>query len=534
MSESISLLIAQINPNIGSIKANCDKIIQVISAEQNTHDIIVFPELSLTGYLIEDLLYRDALFFQVNTALEIIAKSVQNCHVIVGHPARTNEKTFNRASIFSNGKCVNEYDKQKLPNYGIFDEKRYYQHGETNPCVFKVKDHNFKLCICEDLWQSSPEELLADNNTQTLIAINASPFEASKYDTRVELCSQYAKYGASVIYVNQVGGQDELVFDGQSFAINSQGEIKARAPAFKESLQSLTITNNQIKGKIEPLLDENALIYQALMCGLRDYVNKNNFKGVLLGLSGGIDSALTLAIAADALGPSRVFAALLPSQYTAEMSNQDAIKELENIGVSHYTLPIEDIFASMLKTLKPAFKNRPKDTTEENLQARIRGTLLMALSNKTGHMLLCTSNKSEAAVGYTTLYGDMTGGFAVIKDVLKTKVYELAKYRNQISPIIPERVITRAPSAELAHDQKDEDNLPKYSILDAIIKHYMEDNLDADKIIAKGFAKEDVLQVVKLIFQNEYKRRQGPPGIKISKSAFGKDWRRPLSAQFSL
>jgi NAD+ synthase (glutamine-hydrolysing) len=533
MPDSISILMAQINPNVGAVKSNCEKIIQIINGAQQEHDIIVFPELALTGYPLEDLLYRDELFSQIENALQVIAKSSKNnCHIIIGHPARLGDKIYNRASIFANGSCIKQYNKQELPNYGIFDEKRYFSADDRSPCVFSLKNYNIRLCICEDLWQSEPDKLLGQEDNQILIAINASPFDETKYAKRVEVCQKYAKNCVAVIYVNQVGGQDELVFDGQSFALDRKGEIKSRAPAFKENIKTITISNHEIISKITPLLEKTALIYQALLCGLRDYVNKNNFKGVLLGLSGGIDSALTLALAVDALGSARVFAVLMPSKFTADMSNEDAILELKALGVAHFKLPIENVFNSMLSTLEPAFAGQKADITEENLQARIRGTLLMALSNKTGHMLISTSNKSEAAVGYTTLYGDMAGGFAILKDILKTTVYDLANYRNKISKVIPERVITRAPSAELAPDQKDEDSLPKYSILDAIIKHYMDDNLDSDKIIAMGYTKDDVVRVINLIIQSEHKRRQSPPGVKITPCAFGKDWRRPITHGF--
>lgn len=529
MSDLIRLLIAQTNPNVGSIKDNAQCIIKIIKENAQQYDVIIFPELALTGYLLEDLLFRDELFTQVEIALEEIASVSTSCHIILGHPIKLANKIYNAASIFFNGACIKQYNKQKLPNYGIFDEKRYYNDDTLAPCVFTVKNYQLQLCICEDLWQSEPKQLIANDNIQILIAINASPFDVTKFNKRVELCKKYASLGPSVIYVNQVGGQDELVFDGRSFAIDNTASIKSLAPAFQEHLQEITINQHEIVSEITPDIPEVALTYQALVCGLRDYINKNNFQGILLGLSGGIDSALSLAIAVDAVGPSKVLAVLMPSKYTAQISNEDALEEIKRLGVGHYTLPIDNIFNTILKELEVAFQNTEEDKTEENLQARIRAVLLMAISNKRGYMLLSTSNKSESAVGYTTLYGDMAGGFAVLKDVLKTTVYKLASYRNTISTVIPTRVIERAPSAELAPNQKDEDSLPRYEILDAIIEHYMNDNLDAEKIIQLGYPKDIVTKVIKLIFQSEHKRHQAPPGVKITTTAFGKDWRRPIT-----
>lgn len=362
--------------------------------------------------------------------------------------------------------------------------------------------------------------------------MNASPFDYDKHNRREALLKSYALQGINIVYVNQICGQDELLFDGQSIAMDRTGTICARAPAFEEDLRTVRIHHKKVKGGVTPLLSETALIYKGLVCGTRDYVEKNHFPGVLLGLSGGIDSALTLAIAVDALGAERVHAVMMPSRYSSAMSTEDALQQVTAMNVSHSTLSIEPAFAAFTQTLEPMFKDLPTDTTEENIQARIRGVLLMALSNKTGKMVLTTSNKSESAVGYATLYGDMAGGLAVLKDVLKTQVYELAQYRNSIARVIPERVITRAPSAELRENQTDQDNLPAYSVLDAIIVAYMDDNLSAAEIIAKGFKAEDVYKIIKLMKNSEYKRRQGPPGLKISSMAFGKDWRYPITNHF--
>ena len=533
MPQPLVLLMAQINPTVGAITANTTKIINIIQANQHNHDVIIFPELALTGYPPEDLLFRGELFTQVNDALKAIQSSTLNCHVIIGHPCIEAEQRYNAASVMANGQRIAIYHKQHLPNYGVFDEPRYFTKGAPTPCLFTIKDHRIGLCICEDIWQPGPVDQLIRAGADVMISINASPFDKDKYLLRESLLRTHAQRGLTVIYVNQVGGQDELVFDGQSLVLDNGGNVCARSPAFIEHLQTITIQDKRILAEVAPLLAKEPLIYQALMCGLKDYVEKNNFPGVLLGLSGGIDSALTLSIAVDALGPSRVHAVLMPSRYTANMSTEDAIQQAETMQVSYATLPIEPAFNTLLTTLAPSFQGLATDTTEENLQARIRGVLLMALSNKSGNMLLTTSNKSETAVGYSTLYGDMAGGFAVLKDVLKTTVYALAHYRNTLTPVIPARVLTRPPTAELATNQTDQDNLPEYAILDAIITSYMDDNLSANEIIQRGYKAADVLKVLKLIQRNEYKRRQAAPGVKISTCAFGRDWRYPITSVFS-
>lgn len=533
MPQALTLLMAQINPTVGAIEANADKIMKIIQIHQEQHDVIIFPELALTGYPPEDLLFRTELFTHVNKALQKIQAITADCHVIVGHPSLEEAGCYNSASVFYKGRRLELYHKQLLPNYGVFDEKRYFTPGNPATTLFSIKGTVFGLCICEDLWGLGPVDDLIAAGVEILLCINASPFDKNKYAKREEILRQYAQRGLATIYVNQVGAQDELVFDGQSMAMDAQSEICARAPAFQEHYQTVTIKNKKLQSVVAPLLAKEALLYQALMCGLRDYVEKNHFPGIILGLSGGIDSALTLAIAVDALGPQRVKAVMMPSRYTAAMSNEDALQQLQTMQVlHHYTLPIEPAFHALLNTLEPAFTGYAPDITEENLQARIRGLLLMALSNKTGFMVLTTSNKSETAVGYATLYGDMAGGFSVLKDVLKTEVYALARYRNTLSRVIPERVIQRAPSAELALNQTDQDSLPDYAILDAIIALYMEQNLDAEQIIQQGYSKDIVHKVIKLIVRNEYKRRQAPPGIKISACAFGPDWRYPITSGF--
>lgn len=532
MQEQLNILMAQVNPTVGALESNCNKIIDIIKSSQSEHDVIVFPELVLTGYPPEDLLFRKEFHQAVLENLKKIQETVKDCHVLIGHPVLDGECCYNALSIVHQGQIIREYHKQKLPNYEVFDEARYFTPGKKDPCILEIKKYKLGICICEDIWQPGPVDDLIQCGISALLSVNASPFDAGKYSRREELVKSYAKRGLAVIYVNQICGQDELLFDGQSFAMDKTGTVCARSPAFKEDLCSVQLQGEQVIGQVTPLMSKEELIYNALVCGTKDYVQKNQFPGVLLGLSGGIDSALTLAIAVDALGAERVHAVMMPSRYSAQMSHDDALEQLEQLKVSHTTLSIEPIFDASLSTLDSVFKGLAHDTTEENIQARIRGLLLMAMSNKTGKMVLTTSNKSESAVGYATLYGDMAGGFAVLKDVLKTQVYDLAKYRNSLSPIIPERVLTRAPSAELRANQTDQDSLPDYSVLDAILVAYMENNLSAAEIVAQGFNFDEVNQIIRLIKRNEYKRRQAAPGIKISPTAFGKDWRYPITHGF--
>lgn len=528
--QDISVLMAQINPIVGAIEHNAAQIINILKS--HSEDLIIFPELVLTGYPPEDLLLRPELYLRVRKALDQIAAYSKNNYVIVGHPIDEAGLFFNAASIFHKGSLHQRYFKQHLPNYGVFDEKRYFAAGPKERCVIELKNQRFGICICEDLWQSGPVEDLVAEGIDALISINASPFENQKMTQRMAILKERAALGFPIFYTNLLGGQDELVFDGQSLVVNKHGQICAKAPAFSEALLSVSFDGEEISGPISETSSEMAILYQALCFATRDYVTKNHFKGVLLGLSGGIDSALTLCIAVDALGHEQVEAVLMPSRYTADMSVDDAKAQAEIMGVRNYLIPIEPAFNCMLNLLAPAFASKPVDTTEENLQARIRGLLLMSISNKHGKMLLTTSNKSETAVGYATLYGDMAGGYAPLKDVLKTQVYELAAYRNSISAVIPARVIERAPSAELAENQTDQDSLPDYPTLDAIIKLYMEENASLDTIVACGFPRVLVARVLQLIKRNEYKRRQAAPGAKVSSRAFDRDWRYPITAQF--
>lgn len=533
MSKSkLTVLMAQINTTVGAIEENANKIIKIITDHQQDHDLIVFPELVLTGYPLEDLLFRKELHQKVREYLPKIQSVIENCHVILGHPILEGAHWFNSVSIIHQGQILKQYHKQKMPNYSVFDEQRYFTPGERATCIIQIHDFKIGICICEDLWQAGPVQDLIDAGVNLIASPNASPFDIEKYHRRKKLLKSYATKGIKLIYVNQIGGQDDVVFDGQSFVMDNTATIRARAPAFKENLTSVVFYNKTISGRICGLLSKEALIYKALICGVRDYVHKNNFPGVLLGLSGGIDSALTLAIAVDALGADKVHAVMMPSRYSSEISEEDALEQINKLKVSYSKLSIEPAFNTLLATLKPEFSEYEEDSTEENMQARIRAILLMALSNKKGSLLLSTSNKSESAVGYTTLYGDMSGGFAVLKDVLKTQVYDLARYRNALSHIIPERVLTRPPSAELRPNQTDQDNLPDYPTLDAIIAAYMVDNLSPDEIIKQGFSKQTVDKIIQLIKRNEYKRRQAPPGTKISAMSFGKDWRYPLTNGF--
>lgn len=532
MHSNLNILMAQINLKVGAIDANEKKIIKLIQTHQDTHDVILFPELTLTGYPPEDLLYHRDFHRSVEESLLRIQAVVKDCYVLIGHPVLENEQCYNSMSILHDGKKIKAYHKQNLPNYDVFDEARYFVPGKKDPCLLKVKNYTLGICICEDLWQPGPVEDLIEAGACAILSLNASPFHYEKYTIREELLKSYAQKGVAMIYVNQISGQDELLFDGQSMAFDNKGTLCARLPAFEEQLCTLEFNKNQLQGQITPLLSMEALMYKALVFGTREYVEKNAFPGVLLGLSGGIDSALVLCIAVDALGADKVQAVMMPSRFTAPMSTEDALKQVETLKVTYTNLSIEPALNSLLSTLEPVFAGLPADTTEENIQARIRGLLLMALSNKSGNMVLTTSNKSESAVGYATLYGDMAGGYAVLKDVLKTQVYALAHYRNSLNEVIPQRVITRAPSAELKDNQRDQDNLPEYSVVDAVLTAYMEQKLSTEEITAMGFNAEEVKKIIHLLKHNEYKRRQSAPGIKISPIAFGKDWRYPITCGF--
>lgn len=531
----MKIVMAQINTLVGDIKGNTQRILDVcVDQSALGVDMVVFPELTLTGYPPEDLLLRQHTTDLTAAALERLCQDLPDgLAVVVGYPRRQGGLLFNSAGVLYNGAVVAEYDKQCLPNYQVFDEKRYFEAG-ADTCVVTIKDLPIGLTICEDIWHPQPAANAAAAGAQLLINLNASPFHRGKQSERTAQVSALARtHQLPILYVNQVGGQDELVFDGGSFVVDARGDVQHRAIEFAEVMLSVEIeTSPQLRvaaGAVATPLDELDAVWQALVLGMRDYVNKNGFPGVVLGLSGGIDSAVTLAVAVDALGPERVEAVMMPFRYTASMSIEDAAEQANTQGVAFSNRSIEPLYEAFMTTLAPAFEGLEPNITEENLQARCRGVLLMSISNKKNLLVLTTGNKSELAVGYSTLYGDMAGGFDVLKDCPKMLVYALARYRNTLGQCIPERVISRPPSAELAPDQKDEDSLPPYEVLDQIIEHYVERDASRDDMITAGFSPEDVQRVVRLIDLNEYKRRQAPVGVRISPRAFGRDRRYPIT-----
>ncbi|MEQ1113104.1 NAD+ synthase [Acinetobacter johnsonii] len=532
--KSFKIALAQFSPHIGNLEANAKKMLeQANEAKKQKADLIIFPELSSIGYPAEDLLLRPSLTKRTQQVFEQL-KTVKDIVMVFGFVNQTEDgQRYNAAAVMKDGQVLGVYNKQNLPNYSVFDEKRYFTEGHQH-LVFEYLGHKFGVLICEDVWSLSTVQQLAQLNVETALVLNASPYEVGKPQHRVETMSALAKQmNLNLVYANQVGGQDDLIFDGTSFVIAKNGSVVLQAESFKESLYFAEYEAEQQAFKANPLppaLDTMAEIYQSLVMATRDYVQRSGFPGVILGLSGGIDSALTLAIAADAIGADKVQAVMMPYTYTAQISVEDAAEQAKSMGVTFGIAEINPIVNSFMQTLYPFFGNSPADATEENLQARARGTLLMGLSNKFGNLVLSTGNKSELAVGYCTLYGDMVGGFAVLKDVYKTIVFELAKYRNSISdkPVIPERVITRPPSAELRPDQKDQDSLPPYDVLDAILYAYIEEDMSQDDIIAKGFDAEVVAKVIRLVDFNEYKRRQGAIGPRISSRAFSRERRYPI------
>ncbi len=537
--ENLRISLAQINCLVGDIEGNTKKIIEHTSALQKKEksDLIIFPELCITGYPPEDLLFRPALYDRIDASLELIKNELQHCNIIIGYPTCEGGVFYNTAAFIKAGHVEAIYNKQCLPNYGVFDEQRYFSAGE-NPCIVTIKNIRLGLLICEDIWFPEPARQAKKAGADILCCINASPFDCEKMNARTQTLSERAiDVELPILYVNSVGGQDELVFDGGSMAVNEKGMLTYQAPRFTEATPTLIINNKKPYHAInhdlaKPMPIEEAM-YNTLVLGTKDYVNKNKFKGAIIGASGGIDSALMLAIAVDALGADRVQAILMPSQYTADMSIEDAKSEAKSLGINYRILAIEETFSAFLNTLAPSFADTAIDTTEENIQARIRGTLLMALSNKWGDIVLTTGNKSEMAVGYSTLYGDMAGGFAALKNIPKTWVYRLAHYRNTIAPVIPERCITRPASAELAPNQQDQDSLPPYDILDDILDLYIEHDQSHTQICQAGFDPDTVKRIIKLVNRNEYKRRQAAPGIRISHRAFGKDRRYPITSGFS-
>ena len=542
MNKSIHIILAQKNLTVGDITENKKRIIEDIlfARDKKNAQLIIFPELSLTAYPPEDLLLRANLHKQIRSALSEIEPYSQSIDIIIGYPDKHENILYNACSYLSKGQIQTTYHKQKLPNYGVFDEKRYFAPGRKS-CLIDLSGIPTAITICEDLWSPEPTKQAKEEGAELLININASPYRINKSIERQNLLKQRVQEnGLAIIYTNLVGGQDELVFDGDSMALNNDGEISFRAPQFEEGLCLIEVLKKGEKLDIRSehtsaeTPSRHASIYNALVLGTRDYVNKNGFKGALIGLSGGIDSALTLAVAVDALGAENVEVFLMPSQYTSDMSNDDAKLMAETLRVSYNVVPIEKPFAAFTDLLAPIFTDLPADITEENIQARCRGVIMMAISNKTGKLVLTTGNKSEMAVGYATLYGDMAGGFAPLKDLSKTLVFELCKWRNSQDDgeIIPQRIIDRPPSAELRPDQKDEDSLPPYDILDPILERYIELDQSPDEIIKAGFEKDTVLEVVRLVDRNEYKRQQAAPGVRITKRAFGRDRRYPITSGY--
>ena len=532
------IALVQMNPMLGDLAGNAQQIHKAAQdAFKQGAKIVITPELALTGYPPEDLLLRPAFIEKVQQQLELLMKELAQYPgrtVLVGHPKKTSAGLQNYASVLQNGKVIAGYAKQELPNHEVFDEVRYFVPGKE-ACVFECDGIHYGVILCEDAWHAGPSKQAHSAGAQVLLVPNASPYHLKKEALRIDVLREHiAQTKMPLIYVNAVGGQDELVFDGGSFALNAAGEVVMAMPQFEVGLGIVSINSfgELENGLISPPQSVEAQAYQALVLGVRDYVTKNHFPGVIIGLSGGVDSALVLAIAVDALGAEKVRAVMMASRYTADISWIDASELAKNLGVQYDEIPISGPVDALEESLAEQFKGLKLDATEENIQARVRGTLLMALSNKTGRLVLTTGNKSEMAVGYCTLYGDMAGGFAVIKDIAKTLVYRLCDYRNSIKPVIPTRILTRAPSAELRPDQTDQDSLPSYEVLDGIVERYMEQNQSIAQIIAAGFDSESVEKVTRLIKLNEYKRRQAPPGVRVTTRAFGRDWRYPITSQF--
>jgi len=561
-SVTVQVALAQINATVGDLPGNARLIVDAArAAHADGARVVLTPELSLTGYPPEDLLLRPAFMLACERTLAELAASLADCeglHVVVGHPLVWGDATdlrsksyslprrFNAASVLSGGQVAATYCKRELPNYQVFDERRYFASGRDaglGPVVFEAAGVRFGLLICEDAWFDEPAQAAKAAGAQVLCVLNASPFHIDKHGEREARMAERARVvQLPLLYAHLVGGQDEVVFDGASFAVDAHGVVKARAASFEPTTLMLDVsTDGGVSGAVAPVPEPEAQVWQALVVGVRDYLGKNGFPGAIIGLSGGVDSALVLALAVDALGADRVRTVMMPSPYTADISWLDAREMAQRLGVRYDEIGIAPMFDAFRGALAGQFAGLAEDTTEENIQARVRGTLLMALSNKTGAIVLTTGNKSEMATGYCTLYGDMAGGFAVIKDVAKTLVYRLCEWKNRqptvradgtVGPVIPERIITRPPSAELRPDQKDQDSLPPYEVLDAILARYMEDDQGIDELVSAGFARADVERVTRLIKINEYKRRQAPVGIRITHRAFGRDWRYPITSKF--
>jgi NAD+ synthase (glutamine-hydrolysing) len=533
------MVLAQLNLCVGDIDENATKIIAACGRARDEFkaDLVVFPELAVTGYPPEDLLFRPGLHRRVSHALSRIRAASHGIAVVLGHPEATPEGLYNSASVFADGELRTIYRKQRLPNYAVFDEKRYFIAGVAAQ-TYTLNDLEIGLSICEDIWDPATAIANRQAGADFILNLNASPYSLGKREERLRaLRAAQRASELPIVYLNLVGGQDELVFDGGSLVLDANGAVVVAGAEFSEQLIPVEVARTAhgltFQGNIAAATQDEENVYQALVLGVRDYVHKNRFKGAVLGLSGGIDSALTLAIAVDALGAGNVAAVSMPSQYTAEMSIDDALAQALRMGCDCQVVPIKAPFAAFNKVLKPVFGDRTADVTEENIQARCRGVILMAISNKTGRIVLTTGNKSEMAVGYATLYGDMAGGFAPLKDCPKLLVYRLAEWRNRHAEVIPRRVLERPPSAELRPDQKDSDSLPPYDILDPVLELYVEQDLSPQEIAARGFDPATVKRVAGMVDRNEYKRRQAAPGVRITQRAFGRDRRFPITSRYS-
>ncbi|AWI74190.1 NAD+ synthase [Parazoarcus communis] len=534
MNTTLSIAVAQLNFTVGDLAANADRIIDAIArARAAGADLLLTPELALAGYPPEDLLLRPDFYRACDRELQRIAQAADGLCVVVGHPQQRGERRYNAATVITNGEIVATYHKHLLPNYEVFDELRYFEAG-SDACVFSLKGVKLGINICADVWAPGPADAARAAGAEVLLSLNASPYHVNKQALRHEvLRERVSETGLPVLYCNMVGGQDELVFDGGSFALDADGALAYQASAFEERVDILALRDGRWVSDIRcERSGTEAEVYEALRVGVRDYLGKNGFPGVIIGLSGGIDSALTLAIAVDALGADRVRAVMMASPYTAQMSLDDSREMVRRLGVRYDEIPIESVMKGFEALLAPQFEGLAADTTEENLQSRIRGMILMALSNKTGAIVLTTGNKSEMATGYATLYGDMAGGFAVLKDIYKTLVYRLSNWRNSVGEVIPQNIIDRPPSAELKPDQTDQDSLPEYEVLDAIIEAYMERDESPREIIAAGYPAADVRRTVGMLKRNEYKRRQSPVGIRVTQRGFGRDWRYPITSRY--
>ncbi|MGO9992201.1 MAG: NAD+ synthase [Steroidobacteraceae bacterium] len=534
-------VMAQLNLVVGDVDGNTSRIVAAAHEARDRWraDVVLLPELAVSGYPPEDLLFHSGMRTQVTHSIERLRREVRGITLIAGYPEYAGTRIFNAAIVIRDGAVLANHRKACLPNYRVFDEKRYFTPG-TDPTVVELNGVKAGVLVCEDVWDPQPAAQARAAGAQVLLVINASPYEVGKQTQREQQVgrSRVAETGIPLVFVNLIGGQDELVFDGNSFVMDAKGEVNFRAPAFTEGMYVVDLAVDAagvvtpVPGDIVPLQGQEESVYGALVQGTRDYVDKHRFPGAVLGLSGGIDSALTLCIAVDALGADRVHSVAMPSRYTSQMSKDDAALQAMQLHVKHSEISIEGMFQATLAALQDEFAGRPPDTAEENIQSRCRGVLLMGISNKTGRMLLTTGNKSEMAVGYATLYGDMAGGFAPIKDCSKLLVYRLCAWRNAQSPVIPLRVIERPPSAELRPGQKDTDSLPPYEILDPILEAFIEEDLSVDQITARGFDRKTVGRILDLVKRNEYKRRQAPPGVRVSGRAFGRDWRYPITSGY--